>query len=84
MSLVLNDTKVIPAELHGERLRDGNVARISATLIERLDASRWLALARPGKRLAPGDRIRFGAVNDNACLVAGLDARSKGKARTAR
>lgn len=77
--LVLNDTKVIAAELHGERLRDGNMARVSATLIERLGPSRWLALAKPGKRLSPGDHIRFGAVNDNACLVAGVDARVEGK-----
>jgi S-adenosylmethionine:tRNA ribosyltransferase-isomerase len=73
-ALVINDTKVIPAELRGERQRGDAVARISATLIERIDPSRWRALARPGKRLAAGDRVRFGAVSDNACLVAGLDA----------
>ena len=72
--LVLNDTKVIPAELHGERMRDGSSAAISVTLHRRVDQSRWLALAKPAKRLAIGDRVRFGAVNDNACLIAGLDA----------
>jgi S-adenosylmethionine:tRNA ribosyltransferase-isomerase len=73
-ALVLNDTKVIPAELRGERLRGETRARIAVTLTRRLGASRWQALARPAKRLAEGDRLRFGAVNDNACLVAGLDA----------
>jgi S-adenosylmethionine:tRNA ribosyltransferase-isomerase len=73
-ALVLNDTKVIPAELHGERFRDESAARIQATLIRRIGEARWQALARPGKRLAAGDRIRFGAVSDNACAVAGLDA----------
>ncbi len=73
-ALVLNDTKVIAAELHGERLRGAGAARVSATLIERLDPARWLALAKPGKRLAHGDRVRFGAVADAACLIAGLDA----------
>jgi len=73
-ALVVNDTKVIPAELRGERARDGTSARVSATLMKRLDPARWQALARPGKRLAPGDRLRFGALADNACLVAGLDA----------
>src|SRR5581483_1208700 len=73
-ALVVNDTKVIPAELRGERARDGSAARVHATLVKRLDPSRWQALARPGKRLAVGDRIRFGAVADNACLVSGLDA----------
>ncbi|MEX2318713.1 MAG: tRNA preQ1(34) S-adenosylmethionine ribosyltransferase-isomerase QueA [Bauldia sp.] len=81
-ALVLNDTKVIPAELHGERVRDGGTAGISATLIRRLDPSRWLALVRGAKKVGPGDRIRFGAMNDPgsrsgasaACLIAGLDA----------
>ena len=72
--LVVNDTKVIAAELHGERVRADSTARVSATLIERLDPSRWLALAKPGKRLAAGDRLRFGTLTDNACLAGGLDA----------
>ena len=73
-ALVLNDTKVIPAELRGERTRGGNTAQIAATLIERAGPERWRALARPGKRLSKGDRVRFGAVSDAACLIAGLDA----------
>ena len=72
--LVLNDTKVIPAELHGERVRDGSAAGIGVTLIKRVDPSRWQALARGAKKLAAGDRVRFGAPSDAACLVAGLDA----------
>jgi S-adenosylmethionine:tRNA ribosyltransferase-isomerase len=72
--LVLNDTKVIAAELHGERVRDGAAAGIGVTLIKRLGSSRWLALARGAKKLAEGDRVRFGAQNDAACLIAGLDA----------
>ncbi len=62
--LVFNDTRVIPARLSGERRRasaDGSgVAKIEVTLIHRDSAARWTALARPAKRLAPGDRIRFG------------------------
>lgn len=61
--LVFNDTRVIPARLTGERRResaDGSgVARIEATLTERLDPARWQALARPGRRLRPGDVVRF-------------------------
>lgn len=72
--LVLNDTKVIPAELHGERVRDGTPAGISVTLHKRVDQSRWQALARGAKKLTVGDRVRFGAANDAACLIAGLDA----------
>jgi len=63
--LVFNDTRVIPARLFGERHRtstDGTgVAKIEITLIHRDAPDRWTALARPAKRLAPGDRIGFGA-----------------------
>jgi S-adenosylmethionine:tRNA ribosyltransferase-isomerase len=72
--LVVNDTKVIAAELHGERVRDGAAAGLSVTLIKRLGPSRWQALARGAKKLAEGDRVRFGAMADAACLIAGLDA----------
>ena len=71
--LVLNDTRVIPAALEGERRRGDLVARVSVTLIERLDASRWRALARPAKRLQPGDRLHFGH-SGNVCLAGALDA----------
>ena len=66
--LVLNDTKVIPARLFGERRRSNaaqfsggtGVAKIEVTLIHRDTGARWTALARPVKRLTPGDRIHFG------------------------
>ena len=72
-ALVLNDTKVIPAELRGARDRDGAVAAISVNLIERLGPERWLALARPAKRLKQGDRIAFGE-QSNVCLLGNLAA----------
>jgi S-adenosylmethionine:tRNA ribosyltransferase-isomerase len=78
-ALVVNDTRVIPAELHGDRFRDGGSARIKVTLLKRTGPSRWNALARPAKRMAVGDRVHFGAVSDNACLIAGLDATVIGK-----
>src|SRR6188508_2291259 len=58
--LVFNDTKVIPAQLQGVRERDGSTIEIGVTLIERIDGATWWALAKPGRRLAVGDRIRFG------------------------
>jgi S-adenosylmethionine:tRNA ribosyltransferase-isomerase len=72
-ALVFNDTRVIPAELEGTRERDGARAHISVNLIERLDGHRWQALARPAKRLKPGDRIVFGE-DDRACLLGQLAA----------
>jgi len=74
-ALVVNDTRVIPARLNGIRARGENVARIEATLIKREGSNLWRALAKPGKRLAPGDRIRFGEASESmACLLASLDA----------
>jgi len=59
--LVFNDTKVIPARLYGVRRRaSGAGSAIEATLIAPLGDGLWRALARPGKRLAVGDRIGFG------------------------
>jgi S-adenosylmethionine:tRNA ribosyltransferase-isomerase len=72
--LVLNDTRVIAGALEGERRRGSAVARISVNLHKRTGASEWLAFARPAKRLQAGDRIRFGAPQDRACLIGGLDA----------
>jgi S-adenosylmethionine:tRNA ribosyltransferase-isomerase len=72
-ALVFNDTKVIPAELRGVRERDDGSAPVSVTLTERLDGQRWQALARPAKRLRPGDRITFGEGGD-VCLLGTLAA----------
>src|SRR3984893_4731681 len=64
-ALVVNDTKVIPANLHGRRLGPGTgdaedrEPAIAATLTRRLDGSRWRALVRPAKRLKPGEVVGF-------------------------
>ena len=58
--MVFNDTKVIPAQLHGTRSREGSTSGVAVTLLERMDESAWWALAKPGRRLKPGDHIRFG------------------------
>ncbi|MDP3299911.1 MAG: S-adenosylmethionine:tRNA ribosyltransferase-isomerase, partial [Phenylobacterium sp.] len=72
--LVLNDTRVIPARLSGRRTRGESVVAVEATLHKRVSPSRWSAFMRPGKRLAPGDRISFGESEDRACLLGALDA----------
>jgi S-adenosylmethionine:tRNA ribosyltransferase-isomerase len=74
-ALVFNDTRVIPAQLEGVRLREGaQETPVSATLHMRADASRWKAFARPGKRIKAGDRIRFGYAEGNTCSLSHLDA----------
>ena len=72
-ALVFNDTRVIRAALQGERWRGDNRAQISFNLHKRIDESRWRAFARPAKRLAVGDRIRFGH-DGRVCLLGTLDA----------
>jgi S-adenosylmethionine:tRNA ribosyltransferase-isomerase len=72
--LVFNDTRVIPARLAGVRVREEAGVAVEATLLRRLSPSLWTALARPGKRLREGDRIRFGAPEERACLMGALDA----------
>jgi hypothetical protein len=71
--LVVNDTKVIAAQLSGRRLTRGGEPTIDATLIKRLDGSRWQALVKPARKLAAGDVIRFGN-EGKVCLLGHLDA----------
>jgi S-adenosylmethionine:tRNA ribosyltransferase-isomerase len=78
-ALVVNDTKVIPASLHGRRVGRGDAEpAIAATLTKRLDGSRWRALARPAKRLAVGDVVRFGS-EGRVCFLDQLDATVEAK-----
>ncbi len=58
--LVFNETKVFPARLHGEK---ESGARIEVLLVRKEGADRWWALVRPGRRLKPGARVRFGALD---------------------
>ncbi|MGB6119769.1 MAG: tRNA preQ1(34) S-adenosylmethionine ribosyltransferase-isomerase QueA [Mesorhizobium sp.] len=71
--LVFNDTKVIPAQLHGLRQRGDAEARVDATLHMRVSDDSWRAFMRPAKRLQVGDRIAFGHTG-NLCLLGTLNA----------
>ena len=73
-ALVFNDTRVIAARLKGFRIRGASSVAVQATLHQRLDPGRWTAFMRPGKRLAAGDRIHFGALVDRGCAAASLSA----------
>ena len=76
--LVVNDTKVIAAQLRGRRIGRETEPKIEATLIKRLDGSRWQALVKPAKKLAPGDVVRFGN-EGKVCLLGHLDAQVEAK-----
>ena len=59
-AVLVNDTKVIPARLYGQRLRDAGPARIEILLHRRLSDDRYSVLARPARKLAVGDALVFG------------------------
>ena len=63
-ALVVNDTKVIPARLHGRRApregQDGDGPKIEILLHRRLGSNRFSAFARPARKLLAGDRLHLG------------------------
>jgi len=59
-ALLVNDTKVIPARLYGQRLRASGPAKIEVLLHRRLAGDRFSVLARPARKLAVGDKLVFG------------------------
>jgi len=56
--LVVNNTKVIPARLMGEK--EGTGAGIEVLLLKRKENDVWETLVKPGKKARPGARISFG------------------------
>lgn len=56
--LVLNDTKVIPARLIGEK--EETKAVIELLLLKNIEYDKWECIARPGKRLHVGTIVEFG------------------------
>jgi S-adenosylmethionine:tRNA ribosyltransferase-isomerase len=59
--LVLNNTKVIPARLQGQKInQDGGLgAKAEVLLLEQQAPDQWLALVKPGRKLPPGRKIQF-------------------------
>ncbi|GIO55862.1 tRNA preQ1(34) S-adenosylmethionine ribosyltransferase-isomerase QueA [Paenibacillus cellulositrophicus] len=57
-TLVLNDTRVIPARLFGVKEETG--AKAEVLLLKNLQGDTWEALVKPGKKLKKGSVIRFG------------------------
>jgi S-adenosylmethionine:tRNA ribosyltransferase-isomerase len=73
-ALVLNDTKVIRARLRGTRTgRGGTTPKIEVTLHKRLAPDRFLAFAKPARKLEAGDRLALGT------LAAEVRSRNEGE-----
>ncbi len=56
--LVINDTKVIPARLIGEKVGTG--AKIEVLLLKRKEKDVWETLVKPGKKMKVGAQVSFG------------------------
>lgn len=70
--MIFNDTRTIPAALsawRAPRREDGPPVRCDITLHKREGGDAWRAFARPGKRLAAGDRLSFGENDLTAEIV---------------
>ncbi len=65
--VVINNTRVFPARLLGER--DPTGGRVEVFLLRELEPTVWEALVRPAHRLNVGARIRFGTSNLHAEIV---------------
>lgn len=67
--LVINDTKVIPARIIGERINDEMTdrygeklpgAKVEILLLKRREGDVWETLVKPGKKARPGMKVSFG------------------------
>ncbi len=67
--LVVNDSRVIPARLPLLRASGG---RVEVLLLEQLAPRTWQALARPSRRLRPGETLHFASTGDGVTLMAAL------------
>jgi S-adenosylmethionine:tRNA ribosyltransferase-isomerase len=65
--LVLNNTRVIPARLLGEREDTGG--KIEFVLLKRMSGDIWEVILKPGRRAKPGNRFVFGGGLLNAEIV---------------
>ncbi|MHC5292343.1 tRNA preQ1(34) S-adenosylmethionine ribosyltransferase-isomerase QueA [Listeria welshimeri] len=57
-ALVLNDTRVLPARLHGTKDETG--AHIEVLLLKQKEGNAWETLVKPAKRIRKGGTITFG------------------------
>lgn len=69
--LVINNTRVIPARLIGEK--EGSGTKIEVLLLKRIELNVWEVLLKPGRRLKVGQRLNFGNGILQAELLAVLE-----------
>ncbi len=73
--LVVNDTRVIPARLHGHRETGG---KVEVLLLRDLGGDRWECLVKPGHKVRIGDTLAFGeGPGDTVYRGSGVDLRPR-------
>ena len=73
--LVINNSKVIPARLIGNKVNTGGVCEL--LLLKRITDNRWESLAKPGKRLKKGTKVTFGDGLLNCTIIDTLEDGNK-------
>ncbi|MEX2783651.1 tRNA preQ1(34) S-adenosylmethionine ribosyltransferase-isomerase QueA [Streptococcus sp. H49] len=71
-ALVMNDTRVLPARLHGEKKETHG--HVELLLLKNIQGDQWEVLAKPAKRLKTGSEISFGDGRLTATVVKELPA----------
>ena len=70
-ALVMNDTRVLPARLHGENTETGG--HVELLLLKNTEGDDWEVLAKPAKRLKVGAQISFGDGRLTATILEELE-----------
>lgn len=70
-TLVLNDTKVMPARLFG--LKEETGAKVEMLMLTQLEDNDWEVLLKPAKRIKVGDKLSFGEGKIVADCIETLD-----------
>lgn len=70
-TLVINNTRVLPARLHGEKVDTG--AHIEVLLLHNIEGDRWETLVKPAKRMKVGTTVSFGDGRLTATVVEELE-----------
>ena len=65
--LVINDSRVIPARIYGEKVRGEGVfvsspSKIEALLLKQVEGNRWEVLLRPAKKVKIGGKIEYNGI----------------------
>lgn len=79
--LILNNTRVLPARLYGQKLGG---TQVEVLLLEEQQTDQWLALVKPGRRLKPDSKIIFTPLHSDcsislSAIVVASDEATRGR-----